>query len=349
MIRGLLENEMIQCSWPLYVQGMLVNGSRIEKLNTCSDKCRVNDSDVFHLKCEHGLSHLHKTINEQQVILSEVFIPDNSTHRKYIKNPKYKKNKSSIHTVSVFFSDLENKVKFINDSANQVAKKNFEQFHEVAKWAREIEYYSGELISDNDEFYDGAFDKASEDLKSLHKTSVMLMDSLNTSAIYFNPESAKFSQKKKTDLYGLVHKVARVLAHTKQNSRKKFDIKRIGHVANKHVVFESFKIIPLSLIQNAIKYRKTRDIEIVFNEVDDTLDISIVSYGNKILTEEIDKLFERGYRTPSARRMSVEGSGLGLYVLKIVADAHDFEISVTSKPSVGNKNIFKNVFTVSVH
>lgn len=48
--------------------------------------------------------------------------------------------------------------------------------------------------------------------------------------------------------------------------------------------------------------------------------------------------------------MTVEGSGLGLYVLKLVADAHEFPIHVESiRIEPANKNLAKNIFTVQIH
>lgn len=71
---------------------------------------------------------------------------------------------------------------------------------------------------------------------------------------------------------------------------------------------------------------------------------------NEAFSSQADSLFIRGFRTKKAREMAVEGSGLGLYVLKIVADAHDFEVIVTSTPiQPRNKGLFLNSFEVNIH
>ena len=162
----------------------------------------------------------------------------------------------------------------------------------------------------------------------------MLLDSLDTSSIYFNPESASFGHKRPTDIYSMLHKISLVLSHSKSNkARVKIEIN--GRVQNKHRVYESFKIIPLSLLQNALKYRKANDVELHFNENGNNLTMEVISYGDLILEDELPKLFDRGFRASSALKSKQEGNGLGLYVAQIVAKVHDFDLSVTSEILAG--------------
>jgi signal transduction histidine kinase len=51
--------------------------------------------------------------------------------------------------------------------------------------------------------------------------------------------------------------------------------------------------------------------------------------------EEQDRVFERFYRTASARRHQVHGSGLGLSIVKSVMDHHHGWIELESTPGVG--------------
>jgi light-regulated signal transduction histidine kinase (bacteriophytochrome) len=258
-------------------------------------------------------------------------------------NRKFKSQRASVSSIDNWLSDVELKFNSIKKISNKVAKDRFDQFHEFAKWANEINFYSNRLINKSKR----GFEVASEDLKSLHKTSVMLLDSLDTSSIYFNPESASFGHKRATDIYSMLHKISLVLGHSKSNKgRVKMQIN--GRVQNKHKVYESFKIIPLSLLQNALKYRKSNNIEIIFEENDDSLIMKIVSYGDLILEDELPKLFDRGYRTSSALKSKLIGNGLGLYVSNIVAKAHDFKLLVESEKLSG-KGIAQNTFTVFIN
>jgi hypothetical protein len=342
MIKAILENRVIDYPWPIRVDSSFFSGSKDNGTRICNESCWSNLKDG-HFICEHNLSYVSKFLGSYLITICEVFIPNDKTPKYIRKSAALKSRKVSSTSLNEWFELLESKSKCLGLVVEQQAKKRFDPFHEFVKWANEINYFAERLIKTND------FENSPENLKSLYKTSVMLMDSLDTAAIYVNPESAAFGRKRLTDVYSLVHKISLVLSHAKSN-KNRINITFMGRVNNKHKVFESFKIIPLSLIQNAIKYRKCDDIEVVFNEQGGKLDFSVVSYGDLLSEEEIKFLFMRGYRTKKARQMKVEGTGLGLYALKIVADVHEFEVKVTSKLRLNdNRKIAKNIFTVSIY
>ncbi|KJG19468.1 hypothetical protein UB37_18115 [Photobacterium iliopiscarium] len=350
MISQIIENKIVDVPWPILIDGKIYDGSKFKKYDRCTSECverdGVNDTHV----CSHGLTYISRKIAGEVVTISGVFIPTKDNNgRKYRKNIALTQRKATIESINQWFVALDAKFSAINSLVTKSAKNNFDQFHEFVKWAREIGHYSERLLAKSTISKVVAFENASDDLKSLYKTSVMLLDSLDTTALYFNPESAKFGRKKLTDIYGMVHKIKQVLSHSVANKSRANVVIR-GRVENKHKVYESFKIIPLSLMQNAMKYKRSGDVEIVFEEIGDRLKMKVNSLGHEIPQTEINNLFIRGFRTKKAREMAVEGSGLGLYVLKIVADAHDFDVTVTSSPIQPlNKGIFLNSFEVCIH
>jgi light-regulated signal transduction histidine kinase (bacteriophytochrome) len=341
MIKSILENRVIDFHWPIRINGSLLEGTKVLKNEGCDSKCWGNIKEHNHL-CEHNLSYVSKIVGDELVMISGVFIPNEKTPKYLKKNHNLKSKKTSLESINNWFQLLDEKSKSLAVVIEQQAKKRFDPFHEFVKWANEINYYAERLVRKE------TLENSSENLKSLYKTSIMLKDSLDTAALYVNPETAAFGRKRSTDLYGMVHKISLVLSHAKSN-KNRVNVTIMGRVQNQHKVFESFKIIPLSLIQNAIKYRKCRDVEVVFDERDDKLDFSVISYGDLIKDEEVDLLFKRGYRTSKAKNMKVEGTGLGLYALKVVADVHEFEVKVTSSLlNNDQKHIAKNIFTVSI-
>jgi len=50
---------------------------------------------------------------------------------------------------------------------------------------------------------------------------------------------------------------------------------------------------------------------------------------------DIDRLFERFFRTDSAQAHQIQGTGLGMPIVKAIVEAHDGTITVTSDPDVG--------------
>lgn len=341
MIKGLIEGALIESPWPVWVQNKLLNGSKVKAFDGCTTGCRERNV-VGVSSCEHNLFQVTRLIDEQFITVSDIYLHQDSNSKKAKRNSKLKEQKASLESINTWFTQVENKLDVFKQLIENQAKKRFDPFHEFVKWSNEIEFYSKRLVSKD------GFDKSSEDLKSLYKTSIMLKDSLDTTALYVNPESASFGRKRKTDVYSMTHKISNVLCHSR-SKKTRIKINFMGRVANQHRVYESFKIIPLTLLQNAIKYRKRHDIDIVFDERGDDLDFSVISYGDLLLPNEIERLFDRGFRTQAAKKMNVEGSGLGLYALKVVAEAHDFKVRVRSElQDTDTFKVAKNIFTVSI-
>lgn len=86
-----------------------------------------------------------------------------------------------------------------------------------------------------------------------------------------------------------------------------------------------FQKVISNLLSNAIKYAtQSSQIKILSYLNDENIIISIENECKPIPEEEIYKLFEPFYRREESRNRSTGGSGLGLYIVKIVLDLHKF-------------------------
>jgi signal transduction histidine kinase len=63
--------------------------------------------------------------------------------------------------------------------------------------------------------------------------------------------------------------------------------------------------------------------------------LAIADTGMGMTAADIERLFERFFRTDSAYAQQIQGTGLGLPIVKAIVDAHDGVITVTSEPNVG--------------
>jgi PAS domain S-box-containing protein len=88
-----------------------------------------------------------------------------------------------------------------------------------------------------------------------------------------------------------------------------------------------------NLLANALKYSDPETaVEVQVRTVDDEVRVLVTNGGVGISAEELPKLFDRFYRSASARAGSARGLGLGLYIAKGLMEAHRGRIWAESRP-----------------
>ena len=102
-----------------------------------------------------------------------------------------------------------------------------------------------------------------------------------------------------------------------------------------------------NLIENAIKYSKDEngEVRIKIFDMDDQYLIEISDKGIGIEEKDIERVFERFYRTDKARSREYGGTGLGLAIVKHIIEAHNQTINVRS--TIGQGTVFG--FTLKKH
>jgi signal transduction histidine kinase len=101
------------------------------------------------------------------------------------------------------------------------------------------------------------------------------------------------------------------------------------------------KQILVNFISNAVKFTDRGEIEIKIVKKDETVEISVGDTGIGIREEDIDKLFKTFSRITTKGRTE-EGTGLGLYLSKKIADLLGGDIKVESEFGKGS------VFTLTL-
>lgn len=99
-----------------------------------------------------------------------------------------------------------------------------------------------------------------------------------------------------------------------------------------------------NLLSNAIKYGKTDSvIKINFQRNIDTTIFTIENESSPLTSEQLNRLFDRFYRTDASRQRVEEGTGLGLAITKSILDVHGATIQADYQNGrITFKIIFKN-------
>ena len=96
-----------------------------------------------------------------------------------------------------------------------------------------------------------------------------------------------------------------------------------------------------NLVDNAIKFSHDNSfIYVTVKEKGDKAQISIKDTGSGIAKKDIDKIWDRFYKSDASRGRDKKGSGLGLSITKEIIQAHEEHIDVISTPDVGTEFIF---------
>jgi len=89
-----------------------------------------------------------------------------------------------------------------------------------------------------------------------------------------------------------------------------------------------------NLLSNAAKYAGGSDVLIKIAEEDRRVHIYVQDRGPGVPEEHLPYIFNRFFRNPD-HQGSARGSGLGLYICKQIIDAHNGQISATSRLGAG--------------
>jgi signal transduction histidine kinase len=115
---------------------------------------------------------------------------------------------------------------------------------------------------------------------------------------------------------------------------------------------EHMDMIPLVVIDNAVKYSPDRsDVEVSFQEDDTHVHCAVASFGPKIEPEESDEIFSRERRGVHAVNSGKSGTGIGLFFLKQLLTPIRGAVSVhqdNAQVVVGRQSYYRTTFRISL-
>lgn len=322
--------------FPHIVNGKIKDGLIYKIPSYCQNICK--DFECHQIKntlsyCSKGFGYISHNGLLYTLHITGLVIDTSSSMPSYLKK-QFSHLKISTDLLTIWFNEMKELERFTIQYSEENVKIHLNSLHDIRHIIATLMRTSETLIREQPgKNFDEKLDKSNQHIITLYKSSSLLRDQIETISLLANPHSASFGGKNSSNIYQLVDKLVkmyRVLAKD-----KKCHLKLDGNSYAQKEIYDSFITIPLVLIDNAIKYSlKSGEITITIYEILDKIKISIRTYSPKI--DDVDKIFEKGYRDKYAPNISSRGGGLGLYLAKIVADAHDIKIEHQSTSDITN-------------
>ncbi len=139
------------------------------------------------------------------------------------------------------------------------------------------------------------------------------------------------------DLAELLHEVSEQATKLVTLKGQQFRYEAPDVPLSVHADSAALRRLFLILLDNAVKYSHDGGkIALVATAQSGRIQVEVVDDGIGISEADLPKIFERFYRADKSRNRDSGGAGLGLSLAKWIAEAHDAELTVTSKPGSGS-------------
>jgi len=163
----------------------------------------------------------------------------------------------------------------------------------------------------------------------------MITNILHTTAYDIGQIQLKYQ---KVNLVKLVAEQLIYLSPTIKEKEIKVNINFSSKKIEAELDAEKFKEVVQNLITNAVKFSSANtQIDVKLKEKFPLIRFSIKDQGIGIPEKEIPYIFEKMYRASNSEKISVKGTGLGLYITSQIVRAHGGRIQVKSEINKGTE------------
>ncbi len=140
----------------------------------------------------------------------------------------------------------------------------------------------------------------------------------------------------------LLHDVQKIYNHQAKQKKITLSISAAPDLPEIEVDPQRMKEVFSNILDNALRYTpENGHIALSASVVEDSMEMRIKDSGPGVASDELDKIFERFYRTEASRTRDQGGSGLGFAIAKSIVERHNGRISAESQPGQGLTVIIK--------
>lgn len=343
---------------PTKDKNIITNGYVFQANTYCKKNCAKGKCSQFYaslpaqtsiITCPHGFSVcVYYTKFGDKLVFPSLKIDDTFDNKKisaikpYLgKEPFVNLSRNQLITI------IENEINTIS------AKEQLTNIsHEIKNIDAQIKEHCEKIFNQFD-FDERSYNIQREEIAELYntlKTIYICSSIIHSRYTMISYENDDKSSKKETivlnSIYRKFDKMRRVFNGYKS---KNVNISITGTSYSKLRAGTSFEMIPLLILENAIKYsRENSYVSIAFNENGNLLTVEVASLTPYCSREELTHIFEKGFRGKNASSVA-NGSGLGLYFVKKLCDSFGIQIEALSSDKITTyDNVPYSTFTIKL-
>ena len=134
----------------------------------------------------------------------------------------------------------------------------------------------------------------------------------------------------------LLHDVQKIYNHQAKQKKITLSTNAAADLPEIEVDPQRMKEVFSNIVDNALRYTSENGHIVLSAEVvEDAIEMKIKDSGPGVAGDELDKIFERFYRTETSRTRDQGGSGLGFAIAKSIVERHNGRIWAESQPGQG--------------
>lgn len=183
---------------------------------------------------------------------------------------------------------------------------------------------------------DVAREKLAENVALAHEQIVFLARMVNDLSTLSRAERGLSGETEDIDVKEMIHDLYNEYQPEAEDKKLQFDLNmpgKIGHVLTSRLYL---KELLQNFVTNAIKYTREGSVSINVEQSKSEVMIAVKDSGIGISNSDQKRIFERFYRAEDYRTRETNGTGLGLYVAKKLADKIGTKIMLESRLNYGS-------------
>lgn len=319
---------------PMLYNGEFTDGTVIHSSERCKKKCKEESCVKFYKKieksnegiyeCPGGYTVYHKITDRGSLFYNGFRV------KNHFKKISYKHEENNYVIPENLFNDLlvaeERIEKFYQETEHRSNIHN-DLLHDVKKLDSQILYKSQDILNtyaNKGSEYKEILNK----IKNINAMEELISCKYNVYDLALNIQALSLGNTSMVNIYKKFDKVRYILIGYKN---KNVNIDFQGQTDYKYEMKTSYaEILPFLLLENAVKYTiGNKAVEVIFEETNNNLYVSIESFGPYCEEDEIDKIFQKNYRGKNIINHNSDGTGVGLFLVKEICNQFEIDINVS--------------------